>query len=531
MSSHSSLLFVLIAFAAVQHGAVLADSRRTVSERVDKFETVSISVLLDNLDQGERFPELLRLQFESNDQVYTLELTRQNNLMRGDYESMMMNRNNEKRPMKSHPRNCFYKGFVSEDRDGSMVSLSICNGADGMVVAFGDSFVLEPLDRSAGSVSDKLARAHAFYRMDDDSDFANAQCGQGHQPSLLRGRRRRNNSGVKFESTLRDINSGNVKLQQTDDNILDILIVNDFSRISLFNGDFNAVEENTISIINGMNALYANMFVEPLRIRLVQQIFFDEGNPFGPTGIADNVDSSQLLNDFRTWRSNVRSGLPDHDASHAFFGFDFAGSTIGVAFVNTVCSRGGVSAVGVDQITFGAAISAVLVAHELGHNFGFRHDGDTGGNSCGGGFIMAPSLTRSASGFSTCSRDVMDTFLRSTNSACLLDTPPTTTPAPTTTTTRAATTTRTTQAQTTTRTTQAQTTTRATTRTTTIPAATTTTQGQTTTRATTTTTQSNTTPVATRPPNSGITESGAQGGNVVSKYGVAAILTSILFLV
>eukprot|EP01083_Nonionella_stella_P279362 950352_1 len=133
--------------------------------------------------------------------------------MRGDYESILVGRNNEMRPMKSHPRNCFYKGFVSEDRDDSMVSLSICNGADGMVAAFGDSFVLEPLDRSSGSVLDRLARAHAFYKMEDDSDFANSRCGVGHQPNLL-GRRLRNNNAVKLQSTLGDIRSGSARLQE-----------------------------------------------------------------------------------------------------------------------------------------------------------------------------------------------------------------------------------------------------------------------------------------------------------------------------
>eukprot|EP01083_Nonionella_stella_P141290 435042_1 len=223
-----------------------------------------------------------------------------------------------------------------------MVSLSICNGADGMVAAFGDSFVLEPLDRSGGSVLDRLSRAHAFYKMEDDSDFANARCGVGHQQPSLLGQRLRNNSGVKLQSTLGDIRSGSARLQEENGNIVDLLVVNDFNRIREFDGDLGAVQEDTISIINGVNALYANMFSEPLRIRLVGQMNFDQGNPFGPTGsdLDAVIDSSELLLDFQDWRATmiILSGLPDHDAAHAFLGqrFNFGGIS-GVSNQGQIC--------------------------------------------------------------------------------------------------------------------------------------------------------------------------------------------------
>eukprot|EP01083_Nonionella_stella_P141289 435041_1 len=114
------------------------------------------------------------------------------------------------------------------------------------------------------------------------------------------------------------------------------------NRIREFDGDLGAVQEDTISIINGVNALYANMFSEPLRIRLVGQMNFDQGNPFGPTGsdLDAVIDSSELLLDFQDWRATmiILSGLPDHDAAHAFLGqrFNFGGIS-GVSNQGQIC--------------------------------------------------------------------------------------------------------------------------------------------------------------------------------------------------
>eukprot|EP01083_Nonionella_stella_P094452 264989_1 len=215
--------------------------------------------------------------------------------------------------------------------------------------------------------------------MEDDSDFANSRCGVGHQPNLL-GRRLRNNNAVKLQSTLGDIRSGSARLQQSNDNIVDLLVVNDFNRIRDFDGNLRAVREDTISIINSVNALYVSMFNEPLRIRLVGQMNFYQGNPFGPTGsdLDVVVNSSELLINFRDWRANmtILRGLPEHDVAHGFLGqrFDFGSDAFGVengrANQDVICGEarfGQFSALAVDQTTATSTLfNAIVVAHELG---------------------------------------------------------------------------------------------------------------------------------------------------------------------
>ncbi len=58
--------------------------------------------------------------------------------------------------------------------------------------------------------------------------------------------------------------------------------------------------------------------------------------------------------------------------------------------------------------SYGTTISAIVMAHELGHNFGASHDGEAGGScaSVAGGYIMSPSISGYAN-FSQCSVDVI----------------------------------------------------------------------------------------------------------------------------
>ncbi|MEM8500706.1 MAG: M12 family metallo-peptidase [Pseudomonadota bacterium] len=89
---------------------------------------------------------------------------------------------------------------------------------------------------------------------------------------------------------------------------------------------------------------------------------------------------------------------------HLITGRNFDGGTAGIAFTDVLCNGNGFASGTSQLLGLGsnpASVTALIAAHEIGHNFGANHDGVD--NSCANGFLMEPSLSPSTSGFSTCS--------------------------------------------------------------------------------------------------------------------------------
>ena len=126
----------------------------------------------------------------------------------------------------------------------------------------------------------------------------------------------------------------------------------------------------------------------------------DPADPF-----TDTLDSGTLLDELSEYRlqtavHNTR-GL-----THLWTGRDLDTTTVGVAWRGTLCED--YFGAGLSEGNGGALIDSLIAAHEIGHNFGAQHDGETG-TSCAsetGRFIMSPSINGSLE-FSACSIGVM----------------------------------------------------------------------------------------------------------------------------
>lgn len=109
---------------------------------------------------------------------------------------------------------------------------------------------------------------------------------------------------------------------------------------------------------------------------------------------------ADLLAQVRQYRDTNASQL-ETGVTHLMTGRDLDGDVVGIAYLNSVCN--GDAADSLSEGTHSVLESALIAAHELGHNFNAPHDGEAGAcSSTPQTFLMAPKINYSDQ-FSSCS--------------------------------------------------------------------------------------------------------------------------------
>lgn len=129
-----------------------------------------------------------------------------------------------------------------------------------------------------------------------------------------------------------------------------------------------------------------------------------------------STDAVSLLDDIQSKKANQQLSFIKNSVAlfHFITGREFDTNTVGVAYLETLCDTNGYN-VGTSQlVSNNIPLTALVVAHEIGHNMGSSHD-DPENNSCESGFIMAPSLSSFASQFSSCSITSIQSTISNTN--------------------------------------------------------------------------------------------------------------------
>ncbi|HEX5111966.1 MAG TPA: PKD domain-containing protein [Saprospiraceae bacterium] len=144
-------------------------------------------------------------------------------------------------------------------------------------------------------------------------------------------------------------------------------------------GSVNDVEDHNTAVINNVLTNYDDDFNDDLQF-LVTTIFVATtvaNDPF-----TNSTDPGDLLDSFASW---APSGFgATHDVASLWSDRDFNGSTIGLAWVDALCSSFRYNVL--QDFSNNANLLRVLQAHELGHNFGADHD------AAGSPYIMAPAV-------------------------------------------------------------------------------------------------------------------------------------------
>jgi hypothetical protein len=292
-----------------------------------------------------------------------------------------------------------------EGATGSWVRLSRVGGVlEGAIWDGHEMYVVTSYQRIAHSLALPLEVAPTqtvIFRLSDATNGLPAEyCGteqtlprsRGNTPTMLK----------QFQDVVRELRF-NAMAAPTEQ--LDIALIGD----TAFQAQFGANATDTmlarLNIVDGIFAEQVGVLILPSELRLVS------GNdPFTAT------EPSDLLQQVAAYREGDEA-IRTPGLAHLMTGKTLNGDVIGIAYVDALCEqREGVS---LSESSWGDFLSALIMAHELGHNFGARHDGVPGVcESTPQSYLMAPALN-SSSQFSQCSLDSMAPNIERARGVCL----------------------------------------------------------------------------------------------------------------
>lgn len=167
----------------------------------------------------------------------------------------------------------------------------------------------------------------------------------------------------------------------------------------VFVSDFgNNSEAELLTRFNGVDGIFSEQL--GIQITIDSVTLEQPGDDTFTTSVAGD-----LLDELSDLRFNTPA-MRNTGLTHLYTGRNLDGSTVGVAFLNALCSsRFGT---GLSMAGLGLMTDTLVAAHEIGHNFGAPHDGETGSDceSSTGRFLMSPRVNGSDT-FSQCSIDEM----------------------------------------------------------------------------------------------------------------------------
>ena len=180
---------------------------------------------------------------------------------------------------------------------------------------------------------------------------------------------------------------------------VEIALAADFEMFQAL-GSVASVESFMLGTLGNVQTNYDDEFDNELQYEVVTT-FVANSNSTDPW--TNNSDAGTLLDDFTGWGNGGGFGGVVYDVAAIWTDRNFNGSTIGVAWLSSICTNLRYHAL--ERFSTNAALLRVVWAHELGHNFDAPHDGS-------GGFIMSPSVN-STTTWSTLSLNRINAFVPS----------------------------------------------------------------------------------------------------------------------
>lgn len=297
----------------------------------------------------------------------------------------------------------YLKGRVLHDR-ASWVRLTRNGGElSGMIRDSNDIYVIEPRRRILEQLIDPAASNGAtniIYRLaDSEVPFEELNCATQYTAQA-------STAAASYDAVISELSTTPTLAARiaTDRVTIGILADNELRRLLAPNTEAEIMDR--LNIVDGI-------FSEALGIEIAVAdlvVFESNTDPLGTSRIP-----ATLLDSVRNYR--IANQL-DLGLTHLITGRNLASMTAGLAYVGQpgvsgVCTDTGAALTERGSSTF---FSALLIAHEIGHNMGAGHDGEpnTGCETVPETYLMAPVINGNDE-FSQCSIDIIKALTSSAN--------------------------------------------------------------------------------------------------------------------
>jgi hypothetical protein len=176
---------------------------------------------------------------------------------------------------------------------------------------------------------------------------------------------------------------------------LGITVVTDTEYTAVHGADANAVTASRINLVDGIYSAQLGIRITATHVRNLT----DNGSlGNGPDGIG-------LVSLFQAYMTTgAGSSIPKGGVNHLFSGRNFDFGVMGVALtIGGLCDPE--LGYAINDVSVANSVGVIVIAHEMGHNFGAPHDGQVG-SACQaqfGNWLMAVSPFKNTTTFSPCS--------------------------------------------------------------------------------------------------------------------------------
>ncbi|XP_032380775.1 A disintegrin and metalloproteinase with thrombospondin motifs 10 isoform X1 [Etheostoma spectabile] len=388
----------------------------------------------------ERLPDSLFYQLSTSRNNFLLNLTLQGGLLSRLFRVEYWKKG---RLAWSHPYSphCHYVGHLQDQPHSSKVALSNCNGLQGVIVAGGEEYLIEPLvspDNQTKQERGERAegRPHVVYKRSSlRYQYKGQSCGVIDEKPMK--------GASWWQRTLKTpphhVGRGQLPLKRSvsRERYVETLVVADKMMVG-YHGRRD-IEQYILAVMNIVAKLFQDSSLgNAVNIVVTRLILLMEDQPT----LEINHHAGKSLDSFCKWQKNIQhrssygnaipdNGIAHHDTAVLITRYDICiqknkpCETLGLAPVGGMCEPERSCSINED-IGLGTAFT---IAHEIGHTFGMNHDGM--GNACGPrsqetAKLMADHITMKTNPFiwSACSRDYITSFLDSGMGSCLNNIPP-----------------------------------------------------------------------------------------------------------